>query len=363
MEQSTTTDTLPPSLAKALVALRERFRELVAAGLRSPATLAMHDEHAGWLLAYFGDKHPLAEIDEAALEAWAQDERAGRRMREVSNGTLRKRAATLRLALKLARRRNWISRVPEFPELAHRYRPRRWHLRSADEYNALVAELPLERAEWVALATFSGQHPADVDRMRYGVDADPFGRTPWMLIRNTKNRRTEGQLVVMPTPLARVLRRRVERVGLRWGEPLVQAWSKDARCKQLRDAGVRAGIRDRVTATALRHTCGTWAAAKLRTLTVGLKDWMGHSSFEMLSRVYAHALPPALREVAAALGAMARETRRPPKGSARRHRAGGKGSRKENGPAGVPPPTGPEPSRRHVHRGSEGADCTRSGRG
>lgn len=276
----------------------------------------MHREHIGWLLEYFGADQPLAEIDRAALEAWAQCEGRGRRGRPVSNGTLRKRAATLRLAMRLAHRRGELATVPMFPELEHRYRPRRRHLRSPAELTLLLQALPRARAEWVVVAVFSGQHPSDIDRMTAFVDADPFSRSPWWTIRNTKNRRDDLR-AVMPAPAAEVLRAIFKRDGLKHGDPIVKPWPKNSRCSTLRRVGESLGLGP-LTATDLRRTCGTWAVHELRSITKGVQSYLGHSSSDMCSRVYAHALPPALGEVAAALSRMARGLRLSPKSSSPR---------------------------------------------
>lgn len=304
------------TVARALAEFETRFSDLVDAGLRSSASLEMHRLHVGYLVQHFGGDQPLALINTAALEAWAACEGAGRRGRRVSNGTLRKRAATLRLAMTLAHRRGHLERVPPFPELEHRYTPRRRHLRSPAELVRLLEALPLERAEWVVVAVFSGMHPSDVDRLSAYDECDPFSRPPWWIIRNTKNRR-DPLRAVMPAPAAEFLREIFKRRRLEPGDPVVRPWPKDLRCRHLRDVGERLGFGP-LRASDLRRTCGTWAVHQLRSITKGIQDYLGHGSSDMCSRVYAHALPPALGEVAAALSRMVRGRRLPPLSSSPR---------------------------------------------
>lgn len=320
-------------------ALEALFIELTAKvkqGQRAPATLEMHRENAGWLRETIPSTTPLADITESVVQCVATMEAQGRRRgpggqaRPNTTGTVAKRLCTLKLSLKIARRHRWIDRLPEFPELERRWRPRREHLRDAGELERLCAALPLERADWVHVAVFTGQHPADVERMRAYVDCDPFARVPWFIRRNTKGRQPE-QLCVMPAPLAKRLRARFLREQLAPADELVQPWPKDSRATTLRRLGSKLGLLVR-RAMDFRHTCGTWAAHELGSITVGLQQWLGHTSSEMLAKVYAHALPPALAEVARSLARAARAPRRSPQ----KVLAGGHGApRKKNAPNGA----------------------------
>jgi len=346
-----------PRVEHAFALLVERMRDLIAAGVRSEATLCMHREHIRFLSEHLDVRTPLAAVDAKVLESLAHVEAQGRResrsgeRRRISGGTLRKRLCTLRLALQLSRRRGWIERVPEFPDVAYRYRPRRNHLRSWGEFERLASALPLERREWIYVATFTAQHPRDVELMRAYDDADPFASPPWMILCNRKNRRDDGVKVEMPAPLAEVLRARFERERLAPGAPLVEPWDKDERCRVLRATAERLQL-PHTTAMALRRTSASWAAHELGTITRGLQEWLGHNSLEMLQRVYARALEPGLQDVAAALTAAAR---RPPKSSDR-----GDGAPKRNGPNRVSPRRGQEPTEgaRQHRRGRMGISTT-----
>lgn len=284
-----------------LTDLERRVRD----GQRAAATLAMHRLHVSYLYEAIPPTTPIASIDEKVINSCAVLESQGRRRasdggpRPNTTGTVSKRISTLRQVLEHARHRGWRRDVPAFPRYPGRGRPRREHLRSPAELEQLAAALDVHEADWIFVAVYTGQHAGDVERWRAYIDADPFASPPWCRLRNTKNRKPE-QLVVMPEPLAARLREVFEREQLAHGAPVVRHWDKDARSRRLRKVGRRLGLLLR-RATDCRHTCATWAAHELGTLTVGLKDWMGHSSMEMLSRVYAHALPPAMADVAAAL--------------------------------------------------------------
>lgn len=289
-------------LSGALAALLERTAERVADGVRSAATLAMQRAHAAWLLERLGDV-ALAELLEPAIEAFVRAERAGRRGRPIGSVSLRKRLSTLRSALKLAHRRGELARVPAFPELPARARPRRLFLRTFGEYRALYAALPLHRAEWLALCLWTGQHASDVERMTW-IDVRVHGPAPWMLIRNTKGGRTEGLRVPMPRPLVTVLREKLEREPpLSFDEPIVSPWP--SRGHTLADHARRLGLLVR-NAIDLRHTAASWMVRK-KGITPALLAFLGHGSPTMAARHYAHALPLQLEEAIRDLESIADE--------------------------------------------------------
>lgn len=303
-------------LGDAIDAHLEKLRARVGAGMRSAATVGMVEQHARFIVERLGRRTPLANITGPVIEGWIIAEASGRRADRdgdavpISASTLRKRVSTFRALLKTAHRAGWIAAVPPFPEIDFVYEPTKNHLRSYDEYRRLFDALPLERAEWVAVATFTGQHPGDVNGMRAWDDADPFAAAPWIRVRNTKNRKRGGVVVPMPDELVRVLGARFRRLGLRAGQPLVRAWSDTARSKCLGRLSKRLGLMH-INATALRHTCGTWIVRRLG-ITKAAMEWLGHSSPKMLATVYAHALPPQLAEITAELNAFAVEPERLP---------------------------------------------------
>lgn len=361
MKQQTTQPqkTLQDAIDAFVGDLDRRIRQ----GVTSGSTGVMHRVHLQYIVDGVDGTTPLAELTADLLDSWAVRELAGRRGGPISGRTLSKRLCTFRQVLAVARRRGWIAEVPALPRSYDRYRPRRQHLRDFAEFERLVGSLEPDHADWVWLATFSGQRPADVHRMRAYLDCDPFAEVPWMLLRNSKSR-TAGVRVQMPAPLAARLRERFTREQLAPGQLVVKHWSKDARGAVLRRRARQLGI-DVCRASDLRRTCGSWAAHHLGSLTVGLKDWLGHTSFQMLSLVYAHALPPGFEAVAQALGAMAppappplpEEAPAPPPPPILKLSSAGNGARRppKKGMAaeGLPGPTAAGDSRAPAERTSE----------
>jgi integrase len=301
----------PTSFVTASLAFLDDFARLVRDGQRAAATLEMHRLHVTYLGATIPPETDVASIDAAAVYSAAEHEGRGRTGRPIKSVTLSKRVATLSLVLAFAHRRGWRGPPPPMPSFRRLYTPRTEHLRDAGELERLCAALPVDEADWVRISALLGPHPGDVHRLRAYDDVDPFGRPPWWRRRNTKNRRPELRLV-LPAPLAARLRERFRERDLKPGDPVVPVWNKDARSKKLRRVCARLGLLVR-RASDLRRTAGSWAAHELRSLTVGIKDWLGHSNLETFSRVYAHALPPALDEVARAITRVARAPRRSPK--------------------------------------------------
>jgi integrase len=305
-------DTEPPkTLQDAIDAFLRDLERRARQGLRSGATLVMHRAQARYIAQIVGATRPVAELTAQVIDSWSVRALEGMQGRPISGHTLTKYACTFRQVLQAAHRCGWIDKVPAFGKIEGRYRPRRQHLRDFEELQQLCATLPDDRADWVWLAVFTGQHPADIERMKAYTDCDPCADPPWVILRNTKNR-TPGVVVEMPAPLAERLRERFTRLDLQPGQAVVPSWQKDNRSKLLRHRAAKLGI-EACRASDLRRTCGSWAAHELGGLTIGLRDWMGHQSMKMLSLVYARALPPGYRDVAKALTAAAGKRRqRPP---------------------------------------------------
>lgn len=309
MSNTTTATTGHRTLGDAIAAFLTNFSVKVREGIRAGATLDHHRENLAYLCERIPAATPLAQVDSILIDSVAVLEQEGRRVGAdgqrlpICNGTLAKRLSSLRQVMRLARRRGWIDRVPDFPEVERRYRPRRVHLRGPDELARLLERLDVERGDWTYVAVFTGQRPRSIHSMRVS-DVDPYGSPPWMVIRSHKTGDVDGQRVVMPEPLACRLRARLERRKLGPDDPLVDPWPKDPRCRALRPLGLRASD--------LRRTFAGWVAHEQGTLTVGLMRWLQHTDFSMLSRVYAWALPPAFGEVAEAASRAARAPRRSP---------------------------------------------------
>jgi integrase len=275
--------------------------------VRSAATLAMQRQHVAYLLERLPSQLRVTEIDEAVIERLVSGEAAGRRRR--ADGTIRplapttilKRLSTLRRALKIQKRRRTIDRIPEFPEILAEYQPDVKYIPTHLEALRIADELPEHRAEWFWLALCTGQHPSDVERMTR-EDLDP--EEGWVRVRNTKNRRFAGIRIACPAELARVFRARWRELPA--GARLVAPWSHVS--SQLPAVCERLGL-PRYTAKSLRHTFFTWMISKAG-ITKAVMEIGGWSNFDMVCKVYGHALPPQFRAAVKAFDQVAAKGRR-----------------------------------------------------
>lgn len=287
----------------------DHFGDQVRRGMRSGATLAMHETTWRFILDHFGGGADAKRISRDRLKRWIAAERRGRlrradgTRRELSPASIRMRVCTLRAALKLARREGLLRALPEFPETAFRYTSRTQWLESFGDYQRIMGQLSTERQAYFALLIWTWQHPSDVERMT-GADLDPFSDPPWVNIRNSKNRRPPLR-VVAPAELARVFRAKFEREEMTPTQKLVKPWP--ARVRTLPAVCERLGL-PRITATAARHTGISWAIRKLG-ITPAVMAWSGHASPKMIATVYGHALTADLADVASALDSICRARR------------------------------------------------------
>lgn len=290
-----------PGIADALHELLARTARRVAAGVLSPATLAMQEEHLRYLLERLPRALPVGRISAELLEQLVAAEEKGRRVRAdgqtraLSGGTIRKRLSTLRQALELQIRRGRLERLPIFPEVPYVYRPSKRRLPTHADYLRVLLALPQPRAEWLALAVWTGQRHADVEA-ETREDFDPFAideegePAPWIVVRSSKTRRFDGVRISAAPELVRVLAPRWEQLGP--GEPLVERWPHAS--GQLGDTCERLGL-PRLSAHAMRHTFFTWYV-QANGFTPELLELGGWSSLAMPARVYAHAQPVRFRD-------------------------------------------------------------------
>lgn len=281
--------------------------------MRSAGTLRMQRQHVRYILGRLPADLPIIEVDEEVIDEFVTAEGGGRRkradgsLRQLAASTVLKRLSTLRRALKLQKRRRVIDRLPEFPEILSDYRPDRKFIRSYAEAVAIAASLPHNRALWFWLCLWTGQHSSDVERMTK-EDLRPGGADRWVRVRNTKNRRFDGIRIACPAELAKAFRARW--LELAPGGRLVEAWPHVS--SQLPDTCERIGL-PRYTAKSLRHTFFSWLISRVG-ITKAVMEIGGWSSYEMVVRVYGHALPPQFRACVRALDHfVVDEARRPPK--------------------------------------------------
>jgi integrase len=292
-------ETAPRStLRPALEAQLERFARLVQMRTRAPGTLTMQEGHVRWLLKHLGDL-PLEELTARRL-----DELVALALADgLAPKTVQKIFSTLRRACALAVRHGYLLKLPDFPvwEFPPAGPPAHRWAETWEEVKRICDSLPPERAAWLALALYTGQHASDVERM---VWSDTRLEAGEIRIRCTKNRKPHGLWVRCPRPLLALLRARHKRQQPGADAPIVKPWP--TRYYQLGRCCMALGLKP-ITATGLRHTAATFVAADLG-ITVAATKWFGWSSFSMMEQVYAHALPGGLREVADALSG----PRRPP---------------------------------------------------
>lgn len=268
--------------------VRDAFRLLlqqtarrVRAGVRSSATLRMQRQHVAYLLERLPGGTPLKRVDARRIARVLELEAGGRR-RRLSGGTLRKRASTLRQALKLAR-----GRAPRFPEIPYCYRPKCDHLPDFDAYQRMRDALPLERRLWFVVATWTGQRAGDVERMRR---EDLDCNAGWVRIRSSKTRRFEGARFAAAPELLREMS--AHWAALPAGAKLVTAWPHVS--SQLSRLSERLEL-PRTTAHRLRHTFFTWFIQS-NGFTAELLELGGWKDLTIPARVYAHAAPVRLKE-------------------------------------------------------------------
>jgi integrase len=304
--------------------LLERTARRVAGGTRSGGTLSMQRKHVGYFLERLPSRTPVGSLTPARIARLLEQERAGRRGRVLSGGTLRKRASTLSQALELA-----TGRPPRLPEIPHRYVPRREFIETWDDYERIRDALEPRRRLWFVVAVWTGQRAGDVERM-VKEDFDP--RVPSIVVRSTKTRRGRVQIHA-GGELVRELGPHWEQLPA--GAKLVDAWPHVS--SQLIRLSERLGVA-RVSAHRLRHTFFTWFVAA-NGFTPEMLAIGGWTSLQIPSAVYAHALRSQFRGQIDRTVAFAASLRRPPQKISARGL-----SSKRKGPAGATNTGEPTPS-------------------
>ena len=293
------------TLGEALDALLAETATRVESRVRSAATLVMQRQHVRYILDRLSPDLPLGEIDEAVIEELVRVEGGGRRrradgeVRPIAATTMLKRLSTLRRALTIQKRRRSIDRIPEFPQILSAYQPDNKFIATYLEAQQIADALPPERTEWFWLALWTGQHPSDVERMRK-EHLQPVGDDAWVIVRNTKNRRFTGIRIACPVELARVFADKWRELPN--GARLVTPWSHVS--SQLPAVCERLGL-PRYTAKSLRHTFFTWLVSQVG-ITPAVMEIGGWSTYEMVVKVYGHALPPQFRAAVRGLDRIAK---------------------------------------------------------
>lgn len=257
-------------------------------GQCSVSTLSFYEAKAGHLARVLGPFSPLASVDAPAIDSYIDQrikEGAGRH-------TLTKELTTLRITLRVARRRGEYHQDPGavLPVgWESGYTPRTRTL-SRPEVDALLAALTAPQRAWICFALATGASPSEVVAAEAG-DIDWSAGV--VLLRGTKTDTRWRSVPIVDHPLC-PFRHYLAMVTL----PLAR-WHEVARGRVIGDACRRAEIQH-ATLRDLRRTAGSW----LREVVgsgglVGL--FLGHADASMADRVYARLQGEALgRAIAAA---------------------------------------------------------------
>lgn len=274
-----------PSLFDALTAV---YRDRRDAG-RAAGTLNMYQTKAKQLVRVMGAETPVADVTAKVVDEFIEQ-----RLDEgASRNTVHKELTTLRLALKIAKRRHQLrididAIMPT--SWSTGYKPRETYVRSVADLQALIAELLPDRGAHVCFIVATGCRRSESFRARR-ADVDLNGGS--VRVRGTK---TEGADKTIP--IVGFMRPLLEHVLAVRGDvkgPLFRPWGNIV--PDLADACRRAGI-DRVTPNDLRRTTATW----LRQGNVSphlIAGVLRHKDSRMVERVYgrmpAESLGPAIK--------------------------------------------------------------------
>lgn len=275
------------TFGEALDQLEAHLEESVAAGRMAESTARMYAAKARPIVKYFGNNRKLSTLTPAAVRDYLAARRTAAR---VSDHTLVKEVATLRLVMRLARERGLWTGDPASlhpAELAARYEPRTRVLR-ADDIAALRPVLPAPRWRVVAWAIATGAELSTWPRAEL-ADADMTAGL--VRVRGTKRASRDRAVPVVLYPCAELLREAIEGASVKG--PLFRPWPNAQR--DLRAAALKASI-EHFSPNDLRRTFATWhveAGVPLELLRLA----MGHATTTMLERVYGRPQPSAVAEL------------------------------------------------------------------
>lgn len=259
----------PCRLRRALVLMLENFEG-------ADGTREMHTCHARYLVAHFGDVDVRA-LGYPEILAWMRHERA----RGLAKETIKKRLATLKLALLEAIGRRALDRLPEWPVIRSDTRPTAGFWTPPQLGAATLACDDDDLRIWLTNGWWGGMHLSDLDRFRWG-DVD-LTRKTWTR-RNTKTKVPPAELP-MPDEWHGLLVARRELVA---GHPRdLIAGHKMGNCNaELRALCTRADV-PRISTIGLRHSCATYLHAEGYSAALS-QHWLGLTSERMLQRHYRH---------------------------------------------------------------------------
>lgn len=257
---------------------------------RADATLSLYRCKVGHLVRVLGADRPLAQVTAKAVDAYV----ATRLNEGASRSTVAKELAALRGTLFVARRLGHFSSDPTAvlpigfsPEYEPRTRWLTWR-----EVEMLLDALPPRRAATVAFAIGTGARLGEVFRARV-EDLDLAAGV--VRLRGTKTKAAARSVPALPLfrPLLERARRDAE--GTQAGERLHQPWGNALR--DLRSVTKRLGIKP-VTWNDMRRTFATLLRAQgVEPHLLGVL--LGHTTSEMVERIYGRLEPRELAELLA----------------------------------------------------------------
>lgn len=280
----------PPSatLAGALDTVIAEYEQRAKENRTSHETVEFYRKRAAQVLRMVAAGHVpalLHDLRARHLDALID----ARRAEGTSPSTIAKDLIVIRIALKLAKRReDWSGDVDAI--MPHRfspeYRPRDRWLTHAEVWS-LLGELRTDRAAWVAFAIATGANLSEASKAR----AEDVQRA-FVHVRGTKTAGRDRRV-----PFVRRWQRLLLEAALsalpEKGQ-LFASWTKIDR--DLKLAAVRAEIRP-LSSNDLRRTFATWMRASGVALEV-LAPMMGHADTRMLQVVYARLDADQLRDLA-----------------------------------------------------------------
>lgn len=271
----------------ALDLLEAHLEESVSAGRMSDATARFHQAKATRITEVFTTLRKLQAFDAAAVRDYLAARRSG--SRSYTDHTAVKELVTLRLALQLARERGlWEGNLDALQpaELRARYTPRDRVL-TVEEVDALRAALPADRWRPVAFSLATG---AELSTWFRALREDYDTEAQLVRVRGRKRAARDRFVPVVLYPCAQLLSEALDGPD-QAGAFLFAPWPNCQR--DLRAAAVRAQI-PHLSANDLRRTFATWHAEQGIPLELLMRA-MGHTSPQMLARVYARPKPARVR--------------------------------------------------------------------
>lgn len=286
-------------LRDALWLLLEHADELARAGRRAPETARGHHLRAGQLARILEQEgkvaFPLVELRAMHVDAYISQRRRERR----SENTIHKELVSLRLALKLAKRKRlWRGEIDAVIPVgfAPEYEPRTRVLKH-DELAGLLGQLTADQAARVAFIVATSACWRETELAQRGDVAGDFTR---ILIRGTK-RRTRFRTVPIVTDDQRALLQYALEHAQGGKGMLFNGWGNvrhdlPAACK-------RAKI-EHCSPNDLRRTCATWLREAGAPIDL-IWPVLGHRDGRMVERVYGRLSTDALsNRLAAATGSL-----------------------------------------------------------